>query len=173
MTDQAAAESFSGLYEETYGLVFRYFRRRDVSIEDARDLASEVFTVAWRRWDEVPTSEGALPWLYRCADFHLRNFRRKHRDALATSEEPSRNHADHANEVQLVDELQVVRAGLSTLSSADREILTLTAWEGLSLTEAASVLGCKTNAAGVRLHRARRRLRQAMEKATRPEREQT
>ena len=48
-------------------------------------------------------------------------------------------------------------------SEADREILLLAAWEGLTTGEIGTVLGCSPNTAAVRLHRARRRLDDAME----------
>ncbi|ONI69776.1 hypothetical protein BWI15_24905 [Kribbella sp. ALI-6-A] len=47
------------------------------------------------------------------------------------------------------------------LSVKDQQVLLLNAWEGLSGSELAVALGCSTIAAGVRLHRARRRLRSA------------
>jgi RNA polymerase sigma-70 factor, ECF subfamily len=47
---------------------------------------------------------------------------------------------------------------LPRLSENDRDVLTLTAWEGLSHAEAGEVLGCSPAAVAVRLHRARGRL---------------
>ena len=58
-----------------------------------------------------------------------------------------------------------VRRVLEGLPEADREILALVAWEGLSPTEAATVLGCSGATARVRLHRARRRFARALEEA--------
>jgi RNA polymerase sigma-70 factor (ECF subfamily) len=48
------------------------------------------------------------------------------------------------------------------LSDADREALLLTAWEGLDARQAAAAVGCSTGTFTVRLHRARRRLEQAL-----------
>jgi RNA polymerase sigma-70 factor (ECF subfamily) len=53
-------------------------------------------------------------------------------------------------------------AALARLSEADRELLLLIAWDGLSPAEAAAVLGVKPATARVRLLRARRRLTQAL-----------
>ena len=53
---------------------------------------------------------------------------------------------------------------LARLNEADREILLLAAWEELSTTEIAAVLGCSVNAAALRLHRARKRLTKVYEK---------
>jgi DNA-directed RNA polymerase specialized sigma24 family protein len=44
----------------------------------------------------------------------------------------------------------------------DREILTLTAWEGLAPKEIATVTGTPTNVIRVRLHRARSRLKRRL-----------
>jgi len=50
-----------------------------------------------------------------------------------------------------------VRAVLESLSPMDQEVLRLTEWERLDLSQAAAVLGCSRTAAKVRRHRARRR----------------
>jgi RNA polymerase sigma-70 factor (ECF subfamily) len=51
----------------------------------------------------------------------------------------------------------VLRA-LDSLSDLDRELVTLTTWEGLTPAEAARVVGLTAGTARVRLHRARARL---------------
>ena len=57
--------------------------------------------------------------------------------------------------------LRLLREPWDPLRADDREILRLSAWEGLSPIELAAVLGCSHNAAGIRLHRARRALTMA------------
>lgn len=49
-------------------------------------------------------------------------------------------------------------AALSQLSTADRELLLLLAWEGLTPEQAATVLDVSRNALAVRIYRARQRL---------------
>jgi RNA polymerase sigma-70 factor, ECF subfamily len=51
-----------------------------------------------------------------------------------------------------------VRHALASLSDIDRELVTLTTWEGLSPAEAARVVGITAGTARVRLHRAHARL---------------
>ena len=53
--------------------------------------------------------------------------------------------------------------GFAALSERDREVLRLIAWEGLSLAEAAVVLGCSALACRVRYHRAKTRLARRLE----------
>ena len=57
---------------------------------------------------------------------------------------------DHAEAFGVRDEL--ARA-LASLSESDRELVLLVAWEGLSVGEAATALGCRSGTAAVRLHR--------------------
>ena len=54
---------------------------------------------------------------------------------------------------------RVLAAALALLGERDREALLLIAWEGLSVSEAAVVVGCSRAAFAVRLHRARRIVR--------------
>jgi len=54
---------------------------------------------------------------------------------------------------------------LAGLSETEREVLLLSAWEELSSAEAARVLGCSATAYRIRLHRARRRLRERLAQA--------
>ena len=50
---------------------------------------------------------------------------------------------------------------LRQVPATEREALLLVAWEQLSYAEAAQVLGCSPNAIGIRVHRARARIREA------------
>lgn len=61
-----------------------------------------------------------------------------------------------------------LRAALARLSATDAEVLRLWAWEELAPPEIATVLDITTNAATIRLHRAKKKLRQEMEAPRRP-----
>ena len=56
-----------------------------------------------------------------------------------------------------------LRAALADLPEGDREMLLLIAWEQLTPTEAAAVVGIGAGTARTRLHRARARMRAALE----------
>jgi RNA polymerase sigma factor (sigma-70 family) len=58
-------------------------------------------------------------------------------------------------------------AALATLAERDREILTLTAWDGLTPREIAAVMGTSANAIRIRLHRSRTMLRERLADAQR------
>jgi RNA polymerase sigma-70 factor (ECF subfamily) len=152
-------ERFVALYERHAGAVLAYARRR-CRAGEAEDVFAETFLVVWRRRDEVPLD--ALPWLYAIAANVLRNRRRSERrqEALAAriaAQPPAAD--DDAPDPRL-------RAALKRLKPIDREALLLTAWEELSPERAARAAGCTRATFHVRLHRARRRLAQALEMET-------
>jgi RNA polymerase sigma-70 factor (ECF subfamily) len=60
-------------------------------------------------------------------------------------------------------ETDVVARAFERLRPEERELLALVAWEGLTPAEASQVLGCSSNAARIRLYRARRKLARELE----------
>jgi RNA polymerase sigma-70 factor, ECF subfamily len=136
-------------------------RRSDTATAD--DVVSEVFAVACRRLDDIP--DEALPWLLACARRVLANHRRGARrlDALRGRLAGSWREALPAERGD-----GLLRMAINQLSERDREVLLLSAWEGLSPVELAAVLGCSRTAAATRLHRARKRLETALERLERP-----
>jgi RNA polymerase sigma-70 factor (ECF subfamily) len=148
----------------------RYLVRRSDNREDAADLVAETFLIAWRRVDDLPAGDQALPWLYGVARRVLANHRRgesrrhnladKLRDDLSSAATPSLNLASTSPELEKAAE------AFRSLSDGDRELLSLAAWEGLDTAQLATALGCTRNAAGVRLYRARRRLEKLMKGRT-------
>ena len=123
---------------------------------------SIVFLEAWRRRDDVELIDGnALPWLYGIARRtmqHRWRTARRHRRALDRLP-PTAATPDHADEVagRLDDERQIdrVHAALEKLRPADRDVLVLCVWQGLSYAEAALALGIPIGTVRSRLARAR------------------
>ncbi len=165
MADQEADKArFTVLYESCYYRVLAYALRR-VSAEEARDVAAEVFLVAWRRLDDVPAAHG-LPWLLAVAHKTLSQQRRAAGRRTALQDEIARTQvrsAVEADELEaaVVERLSVLNA-LAHLSEADREALMLTTWDGLSTREAGIATGRSAAAFAVQLHRARRRFASAL-----------
>jgi RNA polymerase sigma factor (sigma-70 family) len=140
-----------------------FVTRRVDSTADAADVVAEVLLIAWRRNDSLPDDEnGALLWLFGAARRVIRNYHRGRvrRNALA---ERLRNELETAAVEEQAITSPAVRRALASLSEADRELILLHAWEGLSLVEAATVLGIRPAAARKRLERARSRVRAALE----------
>jgi RNA polymerase sigma-70 factor (ECF subfamily) len=135
--------------------VERYLRRR-VDPATAEDVLGDVLLVLWRRVDEIPADE-ALPWCYGVARGCLANDRRRVRRRLALVARLGRERVPEPAR----DEDPALADALAAMSPADREVLTLWAWEDLAPREIAVVLGTTPNAVSIRLHRATARLREA------------
>ncbi|MGH8995096.1 MAG: RNA polymerase sigma factor [Acidimicrobiales bacterium] len=163
-------ERFDTLYRLASAKILAYALRRAPSAEDAADVAAETFTIAWRRLDQVPVGEEAILWLYVVARNVLHNeHRRRHRRTELIERVALHVPESAWRSLPRDEEGLVALLCLRALSEEEREVLMLTAWEGLRPAEIARVLGCSPSAARVRLHRARRRLRQAIAGTTRDE----
>lgn len=154
-------DRFHRLFNACYKSLQAHARRR-CDPADVDDLVAEVLAVAWRRLDDIPT-DFQLPWLFGVARRVLANQRRSRwrrvrlTDRVARQQLPNPGPGDDVGDRSLA-----AVAGLASLRADDQEVLRLAAWEDLRAAEIAVVLGCSTNAAALRLSRARRRLRDAL-----------
>lgn len=148
---------FNDMFEEHYDAVYRYARRR-VGPDQADDVASEAFAVAWQRRGRLTPGQ-ELPWLYACARriglAHMRTARRQGLIAASLGRETGSAHHDDAD--QFLDRAGAL-AALARLTEVERELVMLVTWEGLDCRQAAKVVGCTHVTARGRLHRARRKL---------------
>jgi len=150
-------ERFEALYREYYDRVLGYALRR-AAWEVAHDVVAETFTVAWRRRERLP--KDPLPWLLVIARKTLANQRRSARRQQSLLTELKSQEIVHLAPDASMPALtlgEVVEA-LNRIPEPDRELLRLIAWDGLTPSEAAKILGQPGPACRVRLHRARRRL---------------
>lgn len=154
------ADRFTRLYQEHYNRVLAFALRR-ASAEPARDAVDETFLIAWRRLADVP--DEPLPWLMVVARNRISQHFRGARRADAAVPDAARLSVTVARDVgEAVSEREIVLRALEQLPEPDREVLMLVAWDGLSAGDAATVSGCSRATFRVRLHRARRRMRQAL-----------
>lgn len=156
---------FRRLFAEHHRHVLAYALRRCEQRADAEDVMAGTFAVAWRRFADAPPEELRLAWLYAIAARVLANQRRSLRRLVALR---SRLRALPPTEAPERVELDEVLTALRELRPEEQEILRLAAWEGLTNAELAVALGCSENAAAIRLHRARKRLTEQLEKGTAP-----
>jgi RNA polymerase sigma factor (sigma-70 family) len=160
--DVRREDLFQAVYVEHYRSIYAYVHRRLAGTEaEVHDVVADVFAVVWRRLDDVPAAPEDRVWLYgvarRCVLRAQRSGRRRRRlQARLSDEARLRDSANGQNEDAPA---VLVRAAIERLRPGDREVLRLVMWEGLSHAEAARVLDCSTNAVGLRLHKARARLR--------------
>ena len=163
LTRGLAERRFVALYEANADDLLAYARRRAPVAEDAADLVAETFLVAWRRLGEVPDGAEARLWLYGVARLTLSNQHRgEMRRARLAQRLRSELTAAALTSPPTGESGALVMRALATLNEADRELLLLAGWEELAPRQIAQVFGIGTVAARSRLHRARRRLREAM-----------
>lgn len=146
-------QRFEALLAEVGGPLQRFLRRRS---PDADDLLSDVLLVLWRRLDDVPP-EARLPWTYGVAHGCLQNAERSRARRLRLVRRVALEPVTAPPE-----EDPALAEALASLRDEDQEVLRLWAWEQLAPREIALVLDVTPNAASIRLHRATKRLREAL-----------
>jgi RNA polymerase sigma factor (sigma-70 family) len=159
----AGAVRFNALWEAHAGRVLAYATRH-VGPDDAQEVVSETFLIAWRRLADVPGH--SLPWLLVVARNTVANHRRSHyRGSVVQSELARLQQAAGPGTGADVTatERALALSRLAALTPKEREALLLVSWDGLDPAEAARVAGCTVAAFHVRLHRARRRLQSPAE----------
>ncbi|MCW2845326.1 MAG: Sigma-70, region 4 type 2 [Nocardioides sp.] len=140
----------------------RRFLARRTDAATADDVLADTLLVCWRRLDELP--EEPLPWAYGVA-----------RNCLANAERGARRQQRLAARIAVVDPPREalpepgpgeddLAEALARLRPDDAELLRLWAWEQLTPAEIATVLDITSNAASIRLHRAREKLRGQLRK---------
>jgi RNA polymerase sigma-70 factor, ECF subfamily len=156
---ETRAQRFDSLVAVVLEPLQRYARRR-AEPHLADDVVSDALLVLWRRLDDVPL-DAQIPWALSVARGCFAN-RRRAQDRQENL--VRRLHSERAlNDVRVpVDADPELEAALRRIDDADREVLRLWAWESLEAREIAVVLGITPNAASIRLHRAKQRLRRAL-----------
>jgi RNA polymerase sigma factor (sigma-70 family) len=136
-------------------------RRCDVPA-DAADLLSEVYLVLWRRRAELPEEDSACrAWAFGIARGVLANARRsqRRRTALVERLRERLTETPVSHEADVLD----LRTALDDMPASDRELLLMVGVHDLNAVEAGDVLGITPGALRQRLHRARGRLRLALD----------
>jgi RNA polymerase sigma-70 factor, ECF subfamily len=161
-------ERFAVLFDRHAPHIYRYLARRaDRQVAD--DLVAETFLAAFAKRDRYDLSYAdARPWLYGIATNlvgqHRRDQARQDRIRAAVPAEPAvPGHADRvAADVTAQATRTLLEAALASLSTGDRDVLLLIAWEQLTYQEVSRALGIPVGTVQSRMHRARTKVRQAL-----------
>lgn len=149
--------------------LLKYLARRLREPADAADVLSNVLVVIWQRRNVLPReAEPARMWSYGVARNALRGHRRHvvRQTALADAlrsriRDDLLSHSDRDDPLRAVADTERrhdVRLALATLRERDRELIMLVHWDGLTLTQAASLLGINPSTGRTRYARAKERL---------------
>lgn len=153
---------FEALVREELVQPLRRYLARRTDPDTLDDVLADTLLVCWRRYHELP--DPPLPWAYGVARNCLANEqragrRRERLAARAAAVEPGRR-----EDVEDGPRDGALHEALARLPDDQAELLRLWAWEDLTPGEIAAVLEISENAAGIRLHRARARLREELGK---------
>lgn len=160
--DQGAFEQLVALtHRDTYNLAFRLTGHA----EDARDITQEAYLRAYRSLHTFRGDSRFTTWLYRitanCATSHLGR-RRRHRHEPLDEEHNIADvgtEGDPESSAAALELRERVSAAVEHLPPKLRAVVVLRDVYELPHEAVAEALGISSNAAKVRLHRARHRLR--------------
>jgi RNA polymerase sigma factor (sigma-70 family) len=164
-------ETFAALYRDNVSRVRGFAARRLFNPGEVADLVAATFLVALERSDSYDPEKGEpSAWLLGIAANLLANQRRRLvREELARTRLDARALLSPDDIEALVAQMDAsaeatrVRSAMDSLAEPYREVLLLIGESSLSTTTAAKAIGISQTAFRVRLSRARRALRRAME----------
>jgi RNA polymerase sigma-70 factor (ECF subfamily) len=156
--------AFVQLFERWGPRLRQMFLRQGMRADEAEDLVQQTFLHLHRARADFRAGSTLRPWLYTIAlNLRRQALRRRGRKPEVGLDpdagEPPAPHADP--DAGLVG--AQVRAALARLPEAQREVIVLHWFEGLSFREVAAVLGATATAVKVRAHRGYTRLRAELE----------
>jgi RNA polymerase sigma factor (sigma-70 family) len=163
--------AYAELVNRYQGYVFTLVMRMIKSREDAEEVAQDVFVKAYRSLADFRGESKFTTWLYTITNTTCITFLRKKKlDIHSLDNEKVFEAADskdsgfRANMVEQKSRVNMVNEAISMLNPDDAEIITLFYKAEQNLEEIARILRLEVNTAKVRLHRARGRLKEKMER---------
>jgi RNA polymerase sigma factor (sigma-70 family) len=170
-------ERFAALFRRHAPAILRYTVRR-LGQDPAEDIVAETFLVAFRRRAAYDAARpDARPWLYGIATNLIRRHRRAEvralralaRGGIDPVTEPFTDAVD--DRVHAGARSQALAGAIAALPAAQREVLLLVTWAGLTYDEVAEALGVPSGTVRSRMNRIRRKLRDVLGDAADPHRE--
>lgn len=157
--------AFDALYQRAAPKLFGYILRLTRNRERAEDLLQVTFAKVHRARGSYLTGAPVIPWFIAIA---RRSFLDERRSAKVRTEdlshdgtlpEPRGEDADLGS-----DMAEALERALDSLPEAYREAIVLTKVTGLSIAEAAEILGATPTAVKLRVHRGYQQLREQLDR---------
>jgi RNA polymerase sigma-70 factor, ECF subfamily len=168
LAQQGDRAAFDELVRATYADTYTLAHRLTGNEEDARDVVQDAYLRAFRGIKRFRGDAQFSTWMYRitanCASTHLgRGARHRHAELTdATQLVDDRPESDPQMSADAGALRQRVRDAIAELPPRLRAVVVLRDVYDLPHTDIAAELGISESAAKVRLHRARRRLRERL-----------
>jgi RNA polymerase sigma-70 factor (ECF subfamily) len=162
---------FAQLVQRYQQYVFTLVLRFTDSREDAEEISQDVFVKAYRSLADFRGESKFSTWLYTVVRTSSITFLRKKKlDTTSLDNErtflqlENRESGFNANTMEQKSRHAMVNAAIRLLSPDDGQVITLFYKGEQTLEEIGRIMGMEPNTVKVRLHRARNRLREKMEK---------
>ena len=164
--------SFFGILIERYeDKLKRYvIRISGVSVADAEDICQDVFIKVYKNIRGFDTTLSFSSWIYRIAHNEARSFYRKHKKREQTYSLDDTDYDQLASDLQTdglvidAERREVLTLVLGDLKEEYREVLILNFLEEKSYTEISDILKKPVGSVGTLLHRAKKQLKQILQK---------
>jgi RNA polymerase sigma-70 factor (ECF subfamily) len=161
-------QAFDELVRRTFVDTYSLARRLTGNEEDASDVVQEAYLRAWKGIGKFRGDAQFSTWLYRItantASTHVQRRRRQRAEPFADDFEPADPRAGEqiSQHAETSEALDRISAALDELPAKLRSVVVLKDVYDLSHESIAEELGITVAAAKVRLHRARRKLRDVL-----------
>jgi RNA polymerase sigma factor (sigma-70 family) len=162
---------FAQLVERYQNFVFTLVLRFTDNREDAEEIAQDVFVKAYRSLADFRGESKFSTWLYTVVRTSCITFLRKKKlDITSIDNErtfiqlENRESGFKANTIEQKSRHAMVNEAIRLLSPDDSQVITLFYKGEQSLEEIGKIMGLDPNTVKVKLHRARQRLKEKMEK---------
>lgn len=164
---QAYAEIVKRYQNFVFTIALRYAPNR----EDAEEIAQDCFIKAYRSLADFRGESKFSTWLYTIVTTTCLTFLRKKKLEVHSLDNEkvfemaeNQDSGMNANQVEQKSRVSMVNRAIALLSPDDAQIITLFYKGEQSLEEIAQIMHMEANTVKVRLHRARARLKEKMEK---------
>jgi RNA polymerase sigma-70 factor, ECF subfamily len=161
-------QAFDELVRRTFVETFTLARRLTGNEEDARDVVQEAYLRAWKGIGKFRGDAAFSTWLYRItantASSHVHRRRRQRAEPFEEGFEPADARAEEQvfQGAESAETLDRISHALDGLPAKLRSVVVLKDVYDLAHEDIADELGISVSAAKVRLHRARRKLRDVL-----------
>jgi len=169
--DEREVKNVSVIFEGDYQRIFRYIMSMIRDTTEAEDLTQETFLRAYRRRDSLRDEGAQTTWLYRiathvCLDRLRQYARRAPKESEIDLDEMDVAEPDTPSlqqEIERDEMSECVQSYLNNLSDSYRAAILLHDMHELTAPEIAQLLGLSLDTVKIRLHRARNKLRIALQ----------
>ncbi len=158
--DEDAQEELVMKYQkQIYAFLYRMTR----DVEEAKDLTQDTFIKAIQGLRRFRMESSFKTWLYRIAlNTGLNHLRRNSRRETELEESTAAGQPEALSEIIEREKRDHIRRSLHELPERQRLTIILRAYEGLSCSETADVLGCSEGAVKAHYHNGVKRLRSSL-----------